>query len=534
MFERSTVISISSLEQLSMLESAQVAILYGQIGPLNEEQEQSLYKFVLRGGGLLCLGDTLEAYHEYPLLGELFGQVYGRCTPYCEIIARATSPDHYMTRRVDPTFAVQESLYLLAEAPADTQVIWYTVWQYENRPLAYVRTCGQGRVFCASLGTTAETRALPLFTQMVARASAYVAGAPDEERSLRVALLGYGAIGFEHGSAVSQVPGLSYALVCDRNTERLCMAADAFPGIRTCTDAEQVAEDDTIDIVIVATPPNTHAALSLRMLRAGKHVVTEKPFCLTAGEADEMIALAEEQQRMLTIYQCRRWDPDYLAIQQIVERGTIGPIFSLETFIGGYSHPCEYWHSHQPISGGVFYDWGSHYLDWILNLIPDPVTSVRAVEHKRVWHDVTNADQSSLYLRFAGGQEALFIHSDIAAALKPKWYILGERGALVGQWRHEVVKTRRWSGDLIEHRLAPSESLPSLYVYTRESDGNIHEQHITLPQAPTFAFHRNIANHLHQGEPLAVTPQQARRTVAVMEAATQSVKQDGATIPIDC
>ena len=86
----------------------------------------------------------------------------------------------------------------------------------------------------------------------------------------------------------------------------------------------------------------------------------------------------------------------------------IGDVFHMETFIGGYAHPCDYWHSHEPISGGVFYDWGSHYLDWILQLIPDRVVSVRGVEHKRVWHDVTNADHSSVYLRFAGGQEAEF------------------------------------------------------------------------------------------------------------------------------
>src|SRR3989442_871035 len=84
-------------------------------------------------------------------------------------------------------------------------------------------------------------------------------------------------------------------------------------------------------------------------------------------------------------------------------------------------------------------------------------TDDRIGDHKRVWHDVTNADHSSVYLRFAGGQEAEFMHSDIAAALKPKWYILGERGAIGGHWRHETVKTRRWSGDLIEERLAPAQ-----------------------------------------------------------------------------
>jgi scyllo-inositol 2-dehydrogenase (NADP+) len=159
---------------------------------------------------------------------------------------------------------------------------------------------------------------------------------------------------------------------------------------------------------------------------------------------------------------------------------------------------------------------------------------VRGIEHKRVWYDVTNADQSSVYLRFAGGQEALFMHSDIAAALKPKWYILGERGAIVGHWRHETVKTRRWSGDLIEERLAPSESLPDLYVFTRDEGDAIHEQRLTLPPMPLYAFHRNLANHLHNGEALAVPPEEARRNIAVMEAAKQSAQRGGEIIAVNC
>ncbi len=511
-----------------------VVLLDGTQGPLSSEQEQALCDFVERGGGLICLGDAAEMYHEYDLLGELLGNVRGMCTPSCEIIARVANSDNYITRRVDSTFAVHEAVYLLERVPSDADILWHTNWHFAPYTLAYTRTYGEGRIFCTTLGSTAETRINPVFTQMIARAIRYVAGASTTERSTRVAMIGYGAIGFEHGTAISNVTGLTYAVVCDRNEERLATARQAFPGIRTCTDLNEVAEDPDIDLVIVSTPPNTHAAISMQMLRAGKHVVSEKPFCLTTAEANEMIALAKDYQRTLTVYQCRRWDPDFLAIQQVINNGTIGNVFHMETFIGGYSHPCDYWHSHEPISGGVFYDWGSHYLDWILQLIPERVVSVRGVEHKRVWYDVTNADQSSVYLQFAGGQEAEFMHSDIAAVMKPKWYILGERGAIVGHWRQETVKSRRWSGDLIEERLAPSEALPDITVYTRDRNAAIHEQHIMLPVAPLYPFHRNLANHLHNDEPLAVPPEESRRNIAVMEAAKYSAAHHGATVQLDC
>ncbi len=528
------ILTVFSHEQLSLVETSRIVVINGDIGPIDIAYQQTLCTFVERGGGLLCLGDAIEAYQEYELLGELLGSVRGIRTPRCEIIARVATPDHYITRRIDPAFAVLESAYLLTIIPPDARVLWQTSWQYATHTLAYVRNYGRGRVFCTTLGTAAETKTHPVFEQIVGRAIRYVAGEATEERTANVAMIGYGAIGFEHGTAIGNVPGLAYTLVCDRNESRLQLARQAFPAIRTCTDLAEVAEDPDIDVVIVSTPPNTHADISMQMLRTGKHVVSEKPFCLTTAEANAMIHLAEEMQRVLTVYQCRRWDPDYLAIQQVLKRDTIGPVFHIETFIGGYAHPCDYWHSHEPISGGVFYDWGSHYLDWILNLIPDTVVSVRGVEHKRVWHDVTNADQSCVYLRFANGQEATFMHSDIAAALKPKWYILGEHGAIVGNWRQEIVKTRRWSGDLIEERLAPSEALPDLSVFTRESGDIIHEQHLMLPPMPQYAFHRNLANHLHSGEPLAITPQEARRNIAVMEAAKYSVEHNGETISLLC
>ncbi len=523
-----------TLEAFGQVIDQKVLLLDGRQGHFSLEVEEAIQAFVRGGGGLVCIGDAIERYHQSDVFRAIAGDTYGISTPLCEIMAHVTTPEAYITRRVDPSFAVYESLYLLAKIPVDAECLWHTNWQYAPYTLAYTRSYGQGRVFCTTLGTSEETRVHPVFQQMLRRAISYAKGVALEERPARVAMIGYGAIGFEHGTAISNVAGLEYAAVCDRNEARLAVARAAFPGIKTCTNLAEIEADPNIDLVIVSTPPDTHAAISMQMLRAGKHVVSEKPFCLTTAEADAMIALATEYKRTLTVYQCRRWDPDYLAIQEVIRRKTIGPLFHIETFIGGYAHPCDYWHSHEPISGGVFYDWGSHYLDWILQLVPRRVVSVRGVEHKRVWHDVTNADQSSVYLRFADGQEAVFTHSDIAAAMKPKWYILGERGAIVGQWRQESIKTRSWSGDLVETPLAPSEAPPNLLVSTRERNGTISVQHLALPPTPPYAFHRNLASHLHSGELLAVTPQESRRNIVIMDAAKYSAQHGGESVALDC
>jgi predicted dehydrogenase len=219
--------------------------------------------------------------------------------------------------------------------------------------------------------------------------------------------------------------------------------------------AEDLSKDPHVHLVIIATPPNTHAHLALQMMDGGKHVVCEKPLALNQKETAAMVEMAKERGVHLSCYQNRRWDVDYLAIKQALSEGLIGDVFYIETFVGGFEHPCVLWHSHEAVSGGTTYDWGAHYLDWVVSLMPDPVAAVVGTRHKRVWHDVTNADQERISLRFAGGQEAEFIHSDIAAVRKPKWYVLGTEGAIIGHWQ-----------DVTTLRLSPFPSTPSSWAPT--------------------------------------------------------------------
>jgi len=248
---------------------------------------------------------------------------------------------------------------------------------------------------------------------------------------------------------------------------------------------------------------------------------------------DRMLAAAAEAGRTLTCYQSRRWDPDFAALRRVVESGSIGEPYHLESFIGGYGHPCSYWHSHEPISGGTLFDWGSHYIDWTLLLFPGRVSSVSAAARTLVWHDVTNADHVNVSLRFAGGGEATFLHSDIAAALKPKWYLLASEGAVVGDWRRESVVTRGTMDELVEDRLAPADSPARLTVHRPNGEGGVNEELLALPKRVRNGFYRNLADHLLQGEALAVPPAESRRNIAVMEAAAHSIAAGGSPVSVD-
>ncbi len=340
---------------------------------------------------------------------------------------------------------------------------------------------------------------------------------------VRVGLLGYGAIGHEHSRAVRAVDGLALSAVCDTAPARQEAALAAAPGIATLGDSDALLERDDVDLVVVSTPPSTHADWALRAIRAGKHVIVEKPFAIRTEEADAVLAEAEAAGLLAVVYQNRRFDPDHLAVRRAVRSGALGEVFSIETFVGGYGHPCNLWHSDEGVSGGAFYDWGSHVLDQILDLVPTEVEHVTAAAHKRRWHDVTNADHSRVTLRFVDGTEAEFIHSDLAAALKPRWYVLGTEGAIVGSWRTEKVVSRNDIGTLSEDVLAPADSPPLLDLHS--GDGSV--TRLATPAAAPYSFHREVSELLHYGLPMSVTGRQSRRVLSVMEAARRSADDAG-------
>jgi predicted dehydrogenase len=371
------------------------------------------------------------------------------------------------------------------------------------------------------LGSEPATWANPVYHRLLQRCLRVAAGLHPPP-PLGVGLYGFGSIAREHAEAAVNVEGLELRGVCDRSPARRTEAARLFdvPGHG---HSSELLADPQVDLVVVGVPPALHSQAVLECLAAGKHVVCEKPFALRVEEVDRMLAAARDAGRLLTVYQSRRWDPDFVALHRAVRQGAIGRPFYMEAFIGGFGHPCSYWHSHEPVSGGTIYDWGSHYFDWLLQLFEGRVRSVSAVAHKRVWHDVTNADQVRVDLTFEGGEQASFLQSDVAAALKPKWYLLGTGGAAVGDWRVEAVRTRAWTGDLVEERLQPSEAPAVVSLHRPDGHGDVNVEVLALPLREPDAFYRNLADHLLLGEPLAVRPEEAGRNVAVMEAAARSI-----------
>ncbi len=335
-------------------------------------------------------------------------------------------------------------------------------------------------------------------------------------QNIRVGLLAYGAIGDEHNKAVQSTSTMTLAAVCDPNPERLAAALRLAPDAKTFSDADEMLDSGDIDLVVVSTPPNSHYAWAKKALTRGLHVVLEKPMALTTDECDELMALAADSHLTLVVYQNRRFDSDFVTIKNLIDSSEIGEVFHYESFVGGYSKPCSFWHSDAEVSGGAIFDWGSHFIDQILAIFPSSVAHVSGLNQKRVWDHVTNADHAQVTITFTDGTQASFTNSDLAAARKPKYFILGTTGAIVGNWDPAA-------GESVA-------DLPAIITVNRV-DGS--SEVIEPVHVAPFAFHQSLAEFLDNGTAMSVVASQSRDVVAIMQAAEESALVNGMPIVPD-
>jgi predicted dehydrogenase len=321
------------------------------------------------------------------------------------------------------------------------------------------------------------------------------------EKQIRCAAIGYGAsfnMGLNHANWINATDGLTFVAVSDIDPARAKAAGEELPGIKTFTRNEELLAEKDVDLVVIITPHNTHAELALQCLNAGKHVVLEKPMCITVEEADEMIATAKRKRKTVTVFHNRRHDGDYLALKEIVEKGLIGDVFNVEMNMGGYGKPRKWWRSDKEISGGAFYDWGAHMLDWLLHIVPQRIEHVVGHFHQDlVWNKFTAEDHVHALITFESGATADVQLSSVQAIGKPRWRVLGTKGAVVdtGEGKFRVVTfVKGYQAEIM----------------------------VPYKESSWQAYYDNLSAHLREGKDLEVTPESSRRTIGIIRAAEKS------------
>ena len=205
-------------------------------------------------------------------------------------------------------------------------------------------------------------------------------------------------------------------------------------------------------------------------------------------------------------------------------------MFNIETFVGGFEHPCRLWHSEISVSGGRLYDWGAHLIDQQLRLFDAQPVRVTSTGHDRVWNDVTNLDQVRVRLAFDDGREAEFLDSDVLAVRRPKYVVQGTSGTLVGHYAPVVEETvtPEHGHERTEHHHA--EGPARLRLALHQPGWGLHEVDVPVLPAASHPFHRALADHLQLGDPVPVDAHEIRDLVAVLHAAHTSAHEGGSAV----
>jgi predicted dehydrogenase len=344
---------------------------------------------------------------------------------------------------------------------------------------------------------------------------------------LRVGLVGYGLAGSVfHAPLIAATEGLALDTVVTSNPERQQQARAEFPDVRlAATPDELFARAAELDLIVVASPNKTHVPLATTALKAGLPVVVDKPVAGTAAEARELAALAEERELLLSVFQNRRWDNDFLTLRKLLNEGTLGDVWRFESrFERWRPKPKGGWReSGDPAEiGGLLYDLGSHVVDQALVLF-GPAASVYAETDIRRPGAETDDDTFIAITHTSGARSHLYV-SATTAQLGPRFRVLGSSAGYV---KYGLDPQEAALRDGL--RPGPGWGTEDESLWGRVGSG---ESPVTgggraEPTLPGDypAYYAAVAKALLEGAPNPVTAREAAAALDVLEAARRSARE---------
>lgn len=333
---------------------------------------------------------------------------------------------------------------------------------------------------------------------------------------IRTALLSYGMSGeVFHGPLLSAHPGFEVASVFQRNLQKA--ANHPFP---VAGDLDEIMNDASIELVVVNTPNETHYPYAVLALKAGKHVIVEKPFTINVREADELIALASKQGRMLSVFQNRRWDADFLTVRKVLASGVLGRLVECEIHYDRFRNYIEpnTWKEVAKPGTGLLYNLGSHLLDqaYVLFGMPRYLDARMGIQRPGGQID----DFFDIRLEYEGFFTILK-SSYLVREQGPRFILHGTEGSFVKSGidpQEQALKDKKipgtdnWGAEAREmwgklnttvdgkHFEGPYETVPGNYL----------------------SFYNNVYDAMREGKPLSVKAAEARDVIRLIEVCQES------------
>ena len=323
----------------------------------------------------------------------------------------------------------------------------------------------------------------------------------------RIGIIGYGGMGGWHVNKLLTMENPELAGIWDI---RQCQREKAqSKGLYVYESLEALLADKTVDLVLIATPNDVHKPLAIAAMEAGKNVVCEKPVTMSSEDLQEMIDASVRTGKVFTVHQNRRWDKDFLVVKKIIEEGTLGDVFRIESRVqGAHGIPGD-WRGMKEHGGGMILDWGVHLLDQMLLIYPD--AKIKSV-YANVSH-VTNDEVDDGFcteLLFDNGVRAWVEVGTSNFIELPRWVVEGLDGTAVIEDFHRNGKIVCANGEGLTKTMAPrrEETIKTLPLPEVESD--------------VRDFYRNLMAVLDGEAEIIVKLPQVQRVMRLMEAIMES------------
>ncbi|MCJ1256781.1 hypothetical protein MMC24_004605 [Lignoscripta atroalba] len=354
-------------------------------------------------------------------------------------------------------------------------------------------------------------------------------------KSYNVGVIGYGmSAKVFHIPLIEVVPELKlYAVVQRRPTDENDAEKD-HPGIKSYRSTEEMVKDSALDAVVVTTTPETHFDLTKLALEHGKHVIVEKPFTPTHKEAEELIAIAKKHQRLLTVYQNRRWDSDFLTLSELIKSNSLGRIVEFETHFDRYRPEIpsgDSWKTKPLPGGGAVYDLGTHLIDQVVVVFGPPKRITGFVGTQRENNTNGYEDSCTVLLHYEGMLATIKAAVVSLEESQLRYWVRGVSGSFKKfhlDCQEDQLKAGKKPGD------------PGFGVESQDRHGTLttltagkpsSKRYPTVEPVTYSAFYSQFAKALAgQGE-VPVQPEGSSEVIRLIELARQST-QEGKTLEV--
>lgn len=337
---------------------------------------------------------------------------------------------------------------------------------------------------------------------------------------VRVGIAGLGRSGWGIHARVFEKHADMYRVVAvfDPIKERRKEAVCRF-GCKTYPDYGSLIGDDEVELTVVSTPSYLHASQTIKALKAGKKVVCEKPMAANLAEADDMIEAAKETGNLLTVFQNRRYDPDFLKLKEVIQSGRLGRIAQIRISSHSFGRRWD-WQTLKKFGGGELRNNAPHAIDQALQLFGEKEPEVFC----DLQRTLTLGDSEDHVKVILKGPQSPTIDIEVTRACaypQNRWLVMGTCGGLTGS--SSSLKWRYFDPNDLPPRQVEAEPTPDRSYNREEIPWKEETWEATEDRrSGASAFYKELHSTLRQGAPLAVTPESVRRVMWIIEKCYES------------